>query len=166
MIGWGHVSFEWLGGPKWTFGRHIANQLPTGISGGSVSYTTITMRRRLVRFSKWTFAKQKNPLEDICCATTKLSFPGSPCDTLCTVHFAQLYFDAPNRVFQKYQVYTAIGPKWTSRVGRGMHSLQREDIWRDWLRQDQRLFSKCISHCLCLLYLSLSLSFCWQRNIP
>ena len=50
MIGWGHVSFEWLGGPKWTFGRHIANQLPTGISGGSVSYTTVTMRRRLFRF--------------------------------------------------------------------------------------------------------------------
>ena len=57
MIGWGHVSFEWLGGPKWTFGRHIANQLPTGISGGSVSYTTVTMRRRLFRFFKWTFAK-------------------------------------------------------------------------------------------------------------
>ena len=43
MIGWGHVSFEWLGGPKWTFGRHIANQLPTGISAAptqcSVGYT-------------------------------------------------------------------------------------------------------------------------------
>ena len=25
MIGWGHVSFEWLGGAKWTFGQHIAN---------------------------------------------------------------------------------------------------------------------------------------------